>query len=516
MKYDAVLLGAGAGSMAAAIVLAEQGLKPLIIEKSALVGGGTAYSGGLVWAPNNHRMRAKNIADSEPEAMAYLQAIAQDRWDPVVALAYVRELPRVLEALERTSCLKWVTYTGLPDYYADLPGGKQNGRFLLPLGAELSHDLENSMPDRPEMALVRPALHVPGAQSDWTWGRALVGALWARVLELGIAYRLNHRATGLVVGPDGLTGVEVLTPSGTITIPSRLGVLLNTGGFEWNRAMTEKYMDPPLLHAQTPPSNEGDGHAMAALLGAEMQLMDLTIGIPSVLIPGRENDGQELFRVFFQPLCLPHSMVVNRSGRRFTNETFFVDVAKAWGQTDASHAFTNLHSFLIFDQSYRQRYGLPPGLEIGVTVSEHTTLAALALHHGIDGAALKDEVAQFNRVALSGGKDPFGRGATPYQRVFGDADKHPNPTLGPVDSPPFFAVELHPSTAGHRGGVRIDARSRVLDTRGNWIQGLYACGNSAAGSMTGANYISGATIGHALVFGTLAAEDMAIRAADRP
>ena len=513
MKYDAVLLGASVGSMTAAIMLAESGLRPIIIEKSSLVGGGTAYSGGLVWAPNNHRMRAKNIGDSEEEAMAYLRAISENRGDPAVALAYVRELPRVLHSLERATSLKWVTYTGLPDYYSDLPGGKENGRFLLPLGAELTDELESAMPDRPEMALVRRALHVPGAESDWTWGRALVGALWARVLELGIAYRLNHRATGLVSGPDGVTGVEVLTSSGTITVQSRLGVLLNTGGFEWNRSMSEQFMGRPMLHPQTPPSNEGDGHVMAAALGAEMQLMDQTIGIPAVLIPGRENDGQELFRVFFQPLCLPHSMVVNRSGRRFANESFFVDMAKAWEQASSANTRANFPGFLIFDDQYHKRYGLPPGLQTGVTVSEHPTLSALALHRGIDCAALNDEVAQFNRVALAGGKDRFGRGGSSYQRAFGDADKHPNPTLGPVDRPPFFAVELHPSTAGHRGGTRIDARSRVLDKRGNWIHGLYACGNSAAGSVTGANYISGATIGHALVFGTLAAEDMLFRAA---
>ena len=513
MKYDAVLLGASVGSMSAAISLAEKGLKPIIIEKSALVGGGTAYSGGLVWAPNNHRMRAKGIVDSEQEAMAYLRAISQNRWDPAVALAYVRELPRVLQSLEHATSLRWVTYTGLPDYYSDLPGGKENGRFLLPLGAELSNELENALPDRTEMGLVRRALHVPGAESDWTWGRALVGALWARVLELGVAYRLNHRATCLVNKQDGLTGVEVLAPSGTITVQSRLGVLLNTGGFEWNRAMTEQFMGPPLLHPQTPPSNEGDGHAMAARLGADMQLMDLTIGIPAVLIPGSENDGQNLYRVFFQPLCLPHSLVVNRGGHRFANETFFIDMAKAWEQTDSTNARANFPAFLIFDGQYRKRYGLPPGLQTGVTISEHPTLSALALHHGIDGAALNDEVAQFNRVALAGGKDRFGRGASSYQRAFGDAGNHPNPTLGPIDTPPFFAVELHPSTAGHRGGARIDAHARVLDRQGDWVPGLYACGNSAAGSVTGANYISGATIGHALVFGTLAAEDMASRAA---
>src|SRR5262249_672993 len=57
-----VVLGAGAGGLTAATVAAKQGLATLLIEKSSYVGGTTAISGGMVWVPDNHLMRAAGTA----------------------------------------------------------------------------------------------------------------------------------------------------------------------------------------------------------------------------------------------------------------------------------------------------------------------------------------------------------------------------------------------------------------------------------------------------------------------
>src|SRR5262249_1966370 len=46
----------------AATVAAKQGLATLLIEKSSYVGGTTAISGGMVWVPDNHLMRAAGTA----------------------------------------------------------------------------------------------------------------------------------------------------------------------------------------------------------------------------------------------------------------------------------------------------------------------------------------------------------------------------------------------------------------------------------------------------------------------
>src|SRR4051812_8424598 len=333
--HDAVLVGASAGSLFAAIKLIRGGRRPLVVEKSDLVGGGTAYSGGIVWAPDNHRMRAKGIPDSAEEALRYLDAISLGRGDARLARAYVETIPRVLLEVEEYTTLTWVTYTGLPDYFAEVPGGKPNGRFLLPFRWEPRAAAGTD-------AAVRPLLSLPEHERSWVWGRALVGALYEAALELGVEIRTGTRAVGLVGSGARVSGVRVVGPDGTERqVLARTGVLLNTGGFEWNPDWTARYIHGPAPHPQTPPANEGDGHAMLAALALPFALMDRTIAIPGVHVPGESNDGRELWRVFFQPLARPNSIVVNRHGRRFGNESFFVELAEAMSEREPAGATPN-------------------------------------------------------------------------------------------------------------------------------------------------------------------------------
>lgn len=469
-----MLVGAGIGSLVAAIRLTDRGLKPLVIERSKLVGGACAYSGGIVWAPVNHRMRAKGLADSAEEALAYLESIAQGRWDPAVARAYIETVPPVLEWLEERTLVHWVSYPEFPDYFAEHPGGKLTGRCLLPHPDQPGPALDEVALRHPEMARVRRAVHFPGREDAWAGGWALVGSLWAKLLEDETPSRFECRATSLVREGSRVTGVVVEGANGTERVGARRGVLLNTGGFEWNAEATRRWMpDAALMHPHTPPSNEGDGQAMAEEVGAAMALMDESIRVPSVRVPGRIHEGRELYRLLFRELALPHSIVVNRDGRRFANETFFQDVARTWVSEPR-----NLPSFLIFDDRYRERYGLPGGLELGQGLSRHASLEELAAAQGISAPDLAGSVGRYNAAVGAGRDDEFGRGETAYQRVFGDPSVSPNPTLGTVERAPFYSVQLHLATSGHRGGAVTDRRARVLDRDGDPIPGLAACGNA--------------------------------------
>ena len=85
----------------------------------------------------------------------------------------------------------------------------------------------------------------------------------------------------------------------------------------------------------------------------------------------------------------------------------------------------------------------------------------------------------------------------------------PNPNLGPIDTAPYYAVPINAGDLGTKGGLRCDARARVLDGAGNPIAGLYAAGNVSSAVMGHTYAGPGATIGPAIVFGYLAAEDIA-------
>lgn len=510
-EYDALLVGAGIGSLAAAIRLSEAGLRPLIVEKSPTVGGATAYSGGVVWAPDNHRMREKGLEDSAGEAMTYLESVARGRWDRDLAAAYVEEIAWILEWVEEVTPLRWMVYPDLPDYFAERIGGKLAGRCVLPQPRRAAEALDRALAARPAMRLVRDSVHFPAERDGWAAGRALVGSLWSRVLELGVDYLMETRVVGLVREAGEVRGIEVEGDAGRAVLRARLGVLLNTGGFEWNQKLTR--LNVPgghLVHPQTPPVGEGDGHVMAARAGAALALMDQTISTPAVRIPDVDNDGLPLYRLLFQELTYPHSLIVNSAGERFANETFFQDIVRGWDEyDDATAANPNLPMYFVFDSEYRRAYGMPGGLGLDEFLTEHADLGSLAAAHKIDLAGLQTQVERLNADARRGVDGEFARGGTAYQRAFAGAPgQFENPTIGTVEAPPFYCLELFAGTSGHRGGAVIDGAGRVLDLDGEAIPGLYACGSVTAGLVTGATYLTGASVGQALVFGVLAADAM--------
>jgi predicted oxidoreductase len=112
-----------------------------------------------------------------------------------------------------------------------------------------------------------------------------------------------------------------------------------------------------------------------------------------------------------------------------------------------------------------------------------------------------------------GGTDPeFGRGTTAYQRANGDAAWHgPNPSLGPIERAPFYAVKLYPGDIGASTGFATDERARVLDAQGAPIAGLYAVGNDMQSVMGGIYPAPGITLGPGLVFAYIAARDATAR-----
>ncbi|HWM59005.1 MAG TPA: FAD-binding protein, partial [Pseudonocardia sp.] len=113
-------------------------------------------------------------------------------------------------------------------------------------------------------------------------------------------------------------------------------------------------------------------------------------------------------------------------------------------------------------------------------------------------------VAEFNRHARRGEDPEFGRGSTPFNRGSGDPDHGPNPSLAPIESPPFYSIKVLPGSFGTFAGLRTDLQSRVLDGSGDPIPGLYAAGSDQANVMGGHYPAGGINIGPAMTFGYVA------------
>jgi 3-oxosteroid 1-dehydrogenase len=174
----------------------------------------------------------------------------------------------------------------------------------------------------------------------------------------------------------------------------------------------------------------------------------------------------------------------------------------------------NIPAWLVFDQQYRDRYifaGLQPGqriprkwMESGVIV-QADALGELASKAGLPVDEFPATVQRFNGFARSGVDTDYHRGESAYDRYYGDPTNKPNPNLGEISHPPYFAAKMVPGDLGTKGGVRTDVHGCALRDDGTVIEGLYAAGNVSAPVMGHTYPGPGGTIGPAMTFGYLAA-----------
>jgi 3-oxosteroid 1-dehydrogenase len=115
-------------------------------------------------------------------------------------------------------------------------------------------------------------------------------------------------------------------------------------------------------------------------------------------------------------------------------------------------------------------------------------------------------VAHFNRHARNGEDPEFGRGSTVHDRYYADKSVSPNPSLGALETAPYYALRCEPGDLDTKGGLLCDEQARVLHHNGAVIGGLYAAGNASAAAMGDTYPGAGATIGSAMTFAYIAAQ----------
>ena len=93
------------------------------------------------------------------------------------------------------------------------------------------------------------------------------------------------------------------------------------------------------------------------------------------------------------------------------------------------------------------------------------TLDDLAHMCGIDPAGLSETVDRFNQNAAQGIDPDYGRGESAYNRALGDPNHRVHPCLGPIDEPPYYAVQVVPGDIGTCGGLVTNEHAQVVDQR---------------------------------------------------
>jgi succinate dehydrogenase/fumarate reductase flavoprotein subunit len=274
------------------------------------------------------------------------------------------------------------------------------------------------------------------------------------------------------------------------------------------------YVRPKLAHAVAFAGAEGDGIRIGRAAGAAIEddHASPVFWSPVSATPWLKG-GRGSYPHILLDRARPGLIAVNSAGRRFVDEALsYHDFVL--GMHRSHESVPTIPAWLVCDRDFIRHYGLgriPPGrrnfrwaVNNGYLI-EAVTLDALAKKIGADAAGLRDSVERNNRFAETGDDQDFGKGSTEFDRNNGDPLHKPNPCLGPIATPPYYAMAVYPSTLGSSIGLKADADGRVLGTNGRPIPGLYACGNDMASIMRGNYPGPGITIGPAMVFGYRAA-----------
>lgn len=528
-EYDVVVVGAGTGGLVAAITAAHLGLRALLVEKTPLLGGVTAYSQGQLWLAASDEALAAGVEDTPEAGLAYLRRLGMGFGDLAPTTAYCTEGPGVLRFLREVAGVPWRLVDLADYYYPEFPEALPTGRYL-EVDPYLGVDLG---PWRP---LLRVSPHVPyrlthdmlyslptGARSH-TWDPDVVASREARdelAMGAGMAAHLLHAAVEL--GVDVVTEAEVhalrrtagrvdrvvLDHDGELhEVAARRAVVLATGGYDWNNALARAFESNLGMTSSAPPSVVGDHLRLATSVGARLDQApkSLRLGVP---VPG-EDDGHPMSRIL-GAMAMPHALLVDRRGRRFGDESFYPSIGQALRTIDGKTQTTpHWPCWVVFDEAFRRRYslgGAAPGqaLPEALGVITADSPADLAAAVGIDPDGLADELARFNGFCETGVDLDFGRGDRPWaQRNYGDPEVAGNPCLGPVATAPFYAFQPGLVGAGIAAtGVATDEHGQARDWDDEPIPGLYVVGNSAMLHEVGAGYQSGVANTRAAVFAHL-------------
>ena len=553
--YDVIVIGAGAGGMTAAAVAASEGLRVLVIEKTAFVGGTTAWSGGMVWIPVNGKMKQAGLADSPSDAANYLAATVPETENADLREAFLARGPEAVDYLEAHTEVRLQPVRTYPDYFPQMPGSTAGGRVLEPVtfdGARLGSNFRRLRPPLPEFTVfggmmvnrldiphlrkvgrsLRSTLRAMRLVSQYALqrlsaprgttlhlGNALAARLYASLLARGVEVRFGAEVERLSIEGDAVTGVSLKDASGARAIVARRGVVLATGGFSHDAALREKFFPAASGSVSaTAPAGTGDGLHLAASLGAGL---NTRVASPAYWVPAsrftRADGSGGVFPHTVTDRAKPGVIAVNAAGKRFVNEALsyheFVLAMLRDGNDAEGRSF-----HLVCDRHFLWSYGLgriqPFTLRLRRYIQsgeliEAPSIEALADAIGVERSALSATVENYNRHARVGLDPEFGRGTTIYQRHLGDPGHSPNPCVAPIEQPPFYALKIVPADLGTAIGLRTDGHARVVGDNGAVVPGLYACGNDMGSIMNGNYPGPGITLGPALTFGYLAGRHLA-------
>lgn len=534
LEADVVSVGSGGGGLAAAITAHDHGASALVLERTDQVGGVTAYSLGEVWLPGNHLAAEIGVEDSVESGFRYVKSLSMGYGDERMILNQAIHGPAALRYFEDSIGLRMTVIRNCCDYYyGHSNDAVAEGRLLEvePFPGETLGDWQHRTRISPHVLYGLNHEDIFGmggscnilkwdftkmgerlAKDERCLGPGLVAYFVKGALDRGIPMETGVNVEELIGDGERVVGVRATRNGETLFVKANKGVVIAVSSFERNpdfaRTIGQQLEPESILM----PEVDGAHLRLAGPFGGRVaRVPDVTM--LGFQIPGEElQEGVPMWRNIMAYAGLPHTIVVNRQGQRFGNESFYRSLFSAVDRLDGgSQTHPNFPAWLVFDGQAREKYplaslmpGMPIPEETGVTAD---SLAELAAKTGIDAVGLAETVSRFNSYCDTGQDPEFGRGSHPWGvYMSGDRLNKPYPNFGRLEKGPYFAIRLS-RLAGSgiaSAGLLTDTHLRVMGWNGKPIEGLYAAGNSVARMDNGAVMQSGMSNARGMTHGYLA------------
>ncbi len=440
---DFLVLGGGAGGLAAGVQARQAGADVLIVEAAGVTGGSAARSGGKLMAPGTKWQKAVGIYDSPDMLFDYMMEQSRGKADPKKIRFFCDRAYENLLWLENCG---WKCQDVEPIHESIVPWRVYN--------SEGGHYMSAGQ------------------------GGHITYAMHEEYERLGGEFVFNCSLKHLIFEDGKVKGaVCEYAGGGTLTVRAN-NVLLATGGFASNREKVERlYPQMKGYFTDVPKTNVGTGIDAGVEVGAkefvspgvQVNYMSLT----PALIGINEEAG----------------LIVDASGKRVVNEwSYQYVVGDALMRSHSDHSWYISCGNEIYKSVER---AFANGPIPGTPDIFADSIEELAEKMGVDPAVLKATIDRYNELADKGVDEDFGK---PAKFMF------------PIKGPKYAAFYYTPCITVTFGGLETDLCGRVLDKDNKPIPGLFSTGETSPTGIYGTIYPGcGTSIGAAVLWGRVAA-----------
>ncbi len=448
---DVVVVGCGCAGLVCAIRAKDLGASVVIVEKADRPDGNAIYALGTVCAWGTKWQKECGIEDSRDAFYNDMMKVSAGRADPNLTATYTDNIAEAADWLQDEIGVKYGKLTMTP--------WPRLGRGHRVTGKGI------------------------------TGGSSLVQQLLKAAEKRQIPFYYEHKAVELLTGPkQEVIGVRTLTDGGYVDFIANGGVLISTGGFSANPEMTDKYIGgwASRLALRGSRNTTGENVSLTKPLFAKLVNMDQFHAGP-IVSTTHVNPADVLNSM--------HGIIVDLRGNRYMNErNTYVIKAKECAQKTLENK-----AFCIVDSTCPVLKNVIPKFDkLHNPYGKADSIEELCKQVGLPFNTVKANVDAYNAAVDAGTLKQL---------------NPPNTYEKPVKIAvaPFYAIPFEGGMTATFGGPLINTKAQVVTMEGKPIPGLYAAGN-AAGGLFFNDYIGGAQLGGASVFGTIAAREMSARA----